>query len=379
MDMSVTSYRNINAHNRWGIIISSGLMAVTLIISWVLWLMFYRTNIDEILRLLNKIINKQGINFNLTFQLFTIFILIFAVFTLIIITMPFLFLTKYGIITLVLSLLILLVSITFLGSSGLLLGYGYQDFYDFVMNKHINDILFFVLPWALAFICCLFLVLFCLWLIMANLTKKENKNKLVTTNNNSSLLIEPVSINNRQNSPFIEQTTVPAVLTERLPNENQGISITIHNTASSPLPQSKLIDPQVVSNPIPIPITSTDNTSVNDETTWTSQQIEEVWNKGEIIENYNPQLYRKDYAGALMFKNSFINNVKLNDDSKNLNWTIIHQCPLSHGGTSDISNLQPMNNINAIAKGNNYPRWKTATTFNGKQNILKQKKWKHKK
>ncbi len=379
--MSVTGYRNINAHNRWGIIFSSGVMAVTLIISWVLWLVFYRANIDEILFILNKVITEQGINFNLTFQVFTVFILFFAVFTLIVITLPFLFLTKYGLITLLLSLMILVVAIIFLGGSGLLIGYGYQSFYNFVMSKHISDILFFALPWVLAIICCLFLVLFCLLLIIANLTKKENNNKLVTTDNEELLSIEAVSINNsRQNSPFIEQTTTPTVFTEPLPNESQGISITINNTPGNSLPQSKLIDPQVINNPTPIPTTSTNNNNtVNDEATWTLQQIEAVWNKGEIIENYNPQLYRKDYAGALMFKNSFINNVKLNDDPKSLKWTIIYQCPLSHAGTSDISNLQPMNNINAITKGNDYPRWKTAITFNGEKNILKQKKWKHKK
>ncbi|WP_339041518.1 hypothetical protein [Spiroplasma endosymbiont of Apeira syringaria] len=80
-----------------------------------------------------------------------------------------------------------------------------------------------------------------------------------------------------------------------------------------------------------------------------------------------------------MFRNNFISNVKLDDDPKSYNWTIIHQRPLFHGGTSDISNLQPMNNTNAITKGNNYPRWKTAIAFNGKQNFLKQKSWKDKK
>ncbi|WP_342218439.1 hypothetical protein [Spiroplasma endosymbiont of Amphimallon solstitiale] len=158
----------------------------------------------------------------------------------------------------------------------------------------------------------------------------------------------------------------------------QGINIVINNTGGGALPQSKLLDNQVTSNPNPVQTNNSSNI-VNSEVTWAPQQIEEVWNKGEIIDDYNPQLYRKDYAGGLMFKNNFISNVKLNDDPKSYNWTIIHQRPLFHGGTSDISNLQPMNNTNAITKGNNYPRWKTAITFNGKQNFLKQKSWKDKK
>lgn len=379
MKMSVMSYRNINVHNRWGIIISSGLMAVFLIVNWALMLVFDHNN-NEILSLLNKVINEKVIDFNLTFQLFTIFILILAVFVLIVITMPFLFLTKYQLITFLLSLLILVISIAFIGGVGILLIYGYHDFCVFVTIKNITDILISLLPSTLAFICSLFLLFFGLWLIVASLIKKENKHKLTTADNSYSSLSESTANNSGQNSPFVEQTVVPTtpVFTEHIPNENQGITITIHNTAGSPLPQPKLVDAPVVTNPI-AKINTTTNVASNNEITWTPEQIEEVWNKGEIIENYNSQLYRKDYAGALMFKNNFINNVKIDDDPKNLNWTIIYQCPLSHGGTANISNLQPMNNINAITKGNNYPRWKTGVAFNGKQNVLKQKSWKDKK
>ncbi|MBP1526889.1 hypothetical protein [Spiroplasma endosymbiont of Dactylopius coccus] len=383
MEVSAENYRNINSHNRWGIIVSSGLMAITLIISWVLWLILYRTNVNEILVILTEVINSKGITFTLTFQILTIFTLIFSVITLVFITIPFIFLNKYGVITLVWALIVVVISLVLLISSGLLISYGYKKIYSYVMDKKIINVLFFILPWGFALISSFFLVLFSLWLIMANLRNKSKKVLSLTNNNALSATEIPASV--EQNSLFGEQTIGPS-FTDRFFNEHdkstQGINIVINNTGGGALPQSKLLDNQVTSNPNPVQTNNSSNNSsnvVNSEVTWTPQQIEEVWNKGEIIDDYNPQLYRKDYAGALMFKNNFISNVKLNDDPKSYNWTIIHQRPLFHGGTSDISNLQPMNNTNAITKGNNYPRWKTAITFNGKQNFLKQKSWKDKK
>ncbi|MBP1525147.1 MAG: hypothetical protein H9Q67_01380 [Spiroplasma ixodetis] len=379
MEVSEENYRNINSHNRWGIIVSSGLMVITLIISWVLWLILYRTNVNEILVILTEVINSKGITFTLTFQILTIFTLIFSVITLVFITIPFIFLNKYGVITLVWALIVVVISLVLLISSGLLISYGYKKIYSYVMDKKIINVLFFILPWGFALISSFFLVLFSLWLIMANLRNKSKKALSLTNNNALSATEIPASV--EQNSLFGEQTIGPS-FTDRFFNEHdkstQGINIVINNTGGGALPQSKSLDNQVTSNPNPVQTNNSSNV-VNSEVTWTPQQIEEVWNKGEIIDDYNPQLYRKDYAGALMFKNNFISNVKLNDDPKSYNWTIIHQRPLFHGGTSDISNLQPMNNTNAITKGNNYPRWKTAITFNGKQNFLKQKSWKDKK
>lgn len=423
MAMSVRGYKNINVFNRWGIIISSGLMAVILIISWILWLIFYRTNINEILLILNQVINDQCLEFNITFQILTIIILGFAAIILVVITIPLIFLKKQGITTLLLTLLMLAIVITFFIGSILLILLvvsGYEDFYDYVVSEKIIIILFFILPWVLELICCLFLIGFCLWLLIANLIKKNNI-KLTTVNTNDSspkeilpitnsslskenlpitdnllpkenlvatndlLSKENLTVTNDQNFPLIEeQPVISPILSEHVVSDTnkiieqkpQGINIVITNNTA--FPQTKLTESRnnlVTNNPN---FVQNDNT-INSELVWTLQQIEEVWNKGEIIDDYNPQLYRKDYAGALMFRNSFINNIKLNDDPKSYNWTIVYQQPLAYGGTSDISNLQPMNNINAITKANNYPHWKTAITFDGKQNILKQKSWKAKK
>lgn len=386
--MSMVGYKNINVHNRWGIIVTSGLMAITLIVSWILWLIFYRTNIDEVISVLNEVFDNQDISFTLTFQNVTIMILVLAVATLLLITIPFIFFHKQGIITLFLTLITLVVVIALLVGSGLLIGYGYQEFYHYISDKDVISILFFALPWVLVLFFCLCLVIFCLWLLVAKISNKGDK-LTSAVDTNISPLVENFSINSEQNSDLFDKNSTPSVFTEQLPNETnrileqkpQGINIVITNN-SGPLP-SKLNEIGE-NNLVAATTKQVENTNahnnitnnINGEIVWTLPQIEAVWSKGEIIRDYNPQLYRKDYAGALMFRNSFRNNVTLNEDIKSYSWTIVHQRPLSHGGSFDISNLQPMNNANAIAKGNNYPRWKTAITFNGKQNVLKRKCWK---
>lgn len=208
MEVSAENYRNINSHNRWGIIVSSELMAITLIISWVLWLILYRTNVNEILTILTEVINSKGITFTLTFQILTIFTLIFSVITLVFITIPFLFLNKYGVITLVWLLIVVVISLVLLIGSGLLISYGYKKIYSYVMDKKINNFLFFILTWGFALICSFFLVLFSLWLIMANLRNKWKKALSLT--NNNALSATEISASVEQNSLFGEQTIGPS-------------------------------------------------------------------------------------------------------------------------------------------------------------------------
>ncbi|WP_375316957.1 hypothetical protein [Spiroplasma endosymbiont of Virgichneumon dumeticola] len=113
---------------------------------------------------------------------------------------------------------------------------------------------------------------------------------------------------------------------------------------------------------------------------WTKEQINTAWERGLITPTYEAEAYRSDYAGALMFKGSFIANpnVEENNNVRSYSWTIVYQRPLVAGGTEETSNLWPLNCINALAKGQDYPKWQTTITFNGRQNVLKNKKWKGK-
>lgn len=414
---------NIKSFIRWGIIISSALMSISFIISWILWLTLFRDKINEIIPIVNKVINNKGVKFDLTFQTLTIAILGFAIVTLAVTTFPFIFLKKKSTIALILGILMLVISVLLITGTVLFGSFGYCAFYHYFLSKDsIVDILFFAIPVGLEMIYCVILVIFCILLVFTCfknkkktveleipiVNQKTKKNDYLDTQN-----ISPFSESNSEPILFSEPETVinpqhtytnQAVSSQNLPNNPpaspQGINIIITNNTGSP----QILEPPVVTSSIPMnipvfnqqnpqpvvsnqPISNNNVTSLpnpqtsvmKNETLWTAQQIEDVWNKGEIISNFNPSLYRKDYAGALMYRNSFLNHVRLNDDVKSFNWTIVHQKPLVAGGTNDISNLVPLNNNNAISKGDNYPKWKTTVFYNGKENILKEKSWKDKK
>lgn len=92
-----------------------------------------------------------------------------------------------------------------------------------------------------------------------------------------------------------------------------------------------------------------------------------VWNKGEIVPDYNKDLYRKDIAGA------WIAWVSYGDTSNELGlgWEIDHVKPESINGTDDINNLRPLQWKNNRTKSDDYPIWVSDITSDGKKNIKK--------
>ena len=85
--------------------------------------------------------------------------------------------------------------------------------------------------------------------------------------------------------------------------------------------------------------------------------IEVIWEKGRVIEGYNPAQFRQDACGA------WITRDKYGDKSNNFGWVVDHICPRSllekHNVPSeaidDIVNLQPMHWANDMSKGESYP------------------------
>ncbi|HNI43898.1 MAG TPA: HNH endonuclease signature motif containing protein [Chitinophagales bacterium] len=80
---------------------------------------------------------------------------------------------------------------------------------------------------------------------------------------------------------------------------------------------------------------------------YSPERLEQIWNKGGVIDGKNPDKYRSDIYGNEMYRDSY------GKDSP-MGWTVDHSKPVSKGGTNHLNNLQPMNTTANKKKGNKY-------------------------
>jgi hypothetical protein len=93
--------------------------------------------------------------------------------------------------------------------------------------------------------------------------------------------------------------------------------------------------------------------------------IQQVWDKGLILPGYDKDAYRADHCGAIIQRDMY------NDTSGPLSmgWEIDRIKPLSYGGTSDLSNLQPLQWENNRKKNEDYPSWSCRVKASDQKNI----------
>lgn len=99
------------------------------------------------------------------------------------------------------------------------------------------------------------------------------------------------------------------------------------------------------------------------ESRYSTEIIDKVWDKGSVVPNFDPTRFRKDFCGAWMIKEGYGNSQNI------YGWEIDHILPLSAGGTEDIDNLQPLQWTNNRNKIENYPQWDCKITSNNNVNI----------
>ncbi len=97
--------------------------------------------------------------------------------------------------------------------------------------------------------------------------------------------------------------------------------------------------------------------------------INTVWEKASIVKGFNPDMWRKDFAGAWLLRDQF-------GLSSDYGWDICLLVPASHGGTNDIDNLYPIQWENQRRKSNHFPVFKTAVTAKGEKNVHMELLWK---
>jgi hypothetical protein len=90
-----------------------------------------------------------------------------------------------------------------------------------------------------------------------------------------------------------------------------------------------------------------------DGRSFTPADIQAVWEKGRTIRGKDPELYRRDACGAIIYRASHGKRTPMG-------WEIDHIRPVSKNGTDDLYNLQPLQWENNRHKGDNYPYYTCA-------------------
>ena len=76
--------------------------------------------------------------------------------------------------------------------------------------------------------------------------------------------------------------------------------------------------------------------------------IQKVWDKGKPVRGKDPDLYRRDKAGNVIYGPS-------HGKDSDMGWEIDHKKPVSKGGRDKLGNLQPLQSDENKEKGNTYP------------------------
>ena len=99
-----------------------------------------------------------------------------------------------------------------------------------------------------------------------------------------------------------------------------------------------------------------------------STTIQNIWKKAQVVLGYDPNVWRKDFAGAWIRFNAY-------GETSLYGWEIDHRQPIAKGGEDEEYNLYPVQWQNNRTKGDDYPHFETSITSEGNINIEKQLEW----
>ena len=99
--------------------------------------------------------------------------------------------------------------------------------------------------------------------------------------------------------------------------------------------------------------------------------IEQIWQKGQIVEGYKSDVVRKDACGAWIIRSLY------GDTTSPFGWEIDHIYPKSRlqelgfdeAKIEDIRNLRPLNSRNNLSKSDAYPSYVAVITSEDNKNI----------
>lgn len=135
------------------------------------------------------------------------------------------------------------------------------------------------------------------------------------------------------------------------------------------MPQKKRITIKSITLAVPVICRRKKNTDMDNE-----HLKKNVWQKGQVVDGFNPDLYRKDPCGAWIVWD------KYGVQDSIYGWEIDHIYPksrLEEQGFSadlidDLRNLRPMQHNNNESKSDDYPSYTAVVTSEGNKNIYKE-------
>ena len=77
---------------------------------------------------------------------------------------------------------------------------------------------------------------------------------------------------------------------------------------------------------------------------FSTEKVQRVWEKGTVVQNYDPNKWRKDQCRAWMYREYYGSTDNI------YGWEVDHIKPKAQGGTDDLSNLRPLQWENNRAK-----------------------------
>lgn len=81
---------------------------------------------------------------------------------------------------------------------------------------------------------------------------------------------------------------------------------------------------------------------------YSKEQLDDIFAKGSKIRGKDPDLYRKDDCGNVIFRRSY-------GKESEMGWEVDHSNPKANGGTDCSRNRKPLQSSENSRKGATYP------------------------
>ena len=81
---------------------------------------------------------------------------------------------------------------------------------------------------------------------------------------------------------------------------------------------------------------------------FSDDRVQEVWDRGHRVQGKDPELYRRDDEGNVIYKPSY------GKDSP-MGWQVDHIKPVDRDGSDNLRNLRPLQTDENREKGSKYP------------------------